>query len=143
MKPYFSLYLLLWHWWSVYTSQLLFVYLCEFLLPQHQIIDFPNHIILHISYPELLFSLTYFVMNGASCICQRRNGDPLRVYMDLEAGRKRSGFEDIFISYHAKDDVQSTYAGALFHNNRNYHVSSYKNNVRVLNFPPFFFVCFM
>ncbi|XP_059631939.1 alpha-(1,4)-fucosyltransferase [Cornus florida] len=59
---------------------------------------------------------------------QRRNGDPLRVYMDLEAGRKRSNVEDIFISYHAKDDVQSTYAGALFHNNRNYHLSSYKNN---------------
>ncbi|PQP96563.1 alpha-(1 4)-fucosyltransferase [Prunus yedoensis var. nudiflora] len=48
--------------------------------------------------------------------------------MDLEAGRKRSGFEDLFISYHAKDDVQSTYAGALFHNGRNYHVSSYKHN---------------
>ncbi|OWM67468.1 alpha-(1,4)-fucosyltransferase [Punica granatum] len=59
---------------------------------------------------------------------QRRTGDPLRVYMDLEAGRKRSGFEDLFISYHAKDDVQSTYAGSLFHNGRNYHVSSYKNN---------------
>lgn len=58
----------------------------------------------------------------------RRNGDPLRVYMDLEAGRKRSGREDIFISYHAKDDVQSTYAGSLFHNGRNYHVSSYKDN---------------
>ena len=49
--------------------------------------------------------------------------------MDLEAGRKRSGVEDLFISYHAKDDVQSTYAGALFHNGRNYHVSSLKNNV--------------
>lgn len=61
--------------------------------------------------------------------CQRRIGDPLRVYMDLEAGRKRSGVEDLFISYHAKDDVQSTYAGALFHNGRNYHVSSLKNNV--------------
>ncbi|CAI9282091.1 unnamed protein product [Lactuca saligna] len=59
---------------------------------------------------------------------RRRKGDPLRVYMDLEAGRKRSGFEDIFISYHAKDDVQSTYAGGLFHNNRNYYLSSYKNN---------------
>ncbi|KAB1203814.1 Alpha-(1,4)-fucosyltransferase [Morella rubra] len=59
---------------------------------------------------------------------QRRIGDPLRVYMDLEAGRKRSGVEDLFISYHAKDDVQSTYAGALFHNGRNYHVSSLKNN---------------
>ncbi|KAG9444131.1 hypothetical protein H6P81_015471 [Aristolochia fimbriata] len=59
---------------------------------------------------------------------QRRRGDPLRVYMDLEAGRKKSGFEDIFIGYHADDDVQSTYAGALFHNNRNYHVSSYKKN---------------
>ncbi|KAF2290960.1 hypothetical protein GH714_017386 [Hevea brasiliensis] len=59
---------------------------------------------------------------------RRRNGDPLRVYMDLEAGRKRSGLEDIFISYHAEDDVQSTYAGALFHNGRNYHVSRRKNN---------------
>ncbi|CAM8973161.1 unnamed protein product [Rhodiola kirilowii] len=59
---------------------------------------------------------------------QRRTGDPLRVYMDLEAGRKRSGVEDIFISYHAEDDVQSTYAGALFHNNRNYHVSPSKHN---------------
>ncbi|XWS21913.1 hypothetical protein CRYUN_Cryun30bG0097100 [Craigia yunnanensis] len=59
---------------------------------------------------------------------QRSSGDPLRVYMDLEAGRRRSGREDIFISYHAKDDVQSTYAGALFHNGRNYHISSYKNN---------------
>ncbi|XP_022992659.1 alpha-(1,4)-fucosyltransferase-like [Cucurbita maxima] len=59
---------------------------------------------------------------------QRRRGDPLRIYMDLEAGRKRSGFEDLFVSYHAEDDVQSTYAGALFHNGRNYHVSSSKNN---------------
>ncbi|GLT52197.1 hypothetical protein SLA2020_255500 [Shorea laevis] len=59
---------------------------------------------------------------------QRHSGDPLRIYMDLEAGRKRSGWEDIFISYHAEDDVQSTYAGALFHNGRNYHVSSYKKN---------------
>lgn len=49
--------------------------------------------------------------------------------MDLEAGRKRSGDEDIFVSYHAEDDVQATYAGGLFHNGRNYHVSSYKNNV--------------
>lgn len=53
--------------------------------------------------------------------------------MDLEAGRKRSGHEDIFISYHAKDDVQSTYAGALFHNNRNYYLSSTKDIVSVPN----------
>nr|DAD39172.1 TPA_asm: hypothetical protein HUJ06_013495 [Nelumbo nucifera] len=59
----------------------------------------------------------------------RRKGDPLRVYMDLEAGRRRSGLEDIFIGYHAKDDVQSTYAGTLFHNSRNYHLSSSKRNV--------------
>ncbi|XP_050212304.1 alpha-(1,4)-fucosyltransferase [Mercurialis annua] len=59
---------------------------------------------------------------------RRRDGDPLRVYMDLEAGRKRSGREDLFISYHAEDDVQATYAGALFHNGRNYHMSSRKNN---------------
>ena len=60
---------------------------------------------------------------------QRKKGDPLRVYMDLEASRKPSGFEDIFIGYHAKDDVQSTYAGTLFHKSRNYHVSSQKRNV--------------
>ncbi|KAL8059876.1 hypothetical protein ABFX02_03G115700 [Erythranthe guttata] len=48
--------------------------------------------------------------------------------MDLEAGRKKSFREDIFISYHAEDDVQSTYAGALFHNNRNYRLSPIKNN---------------
>ncbi|KAJ4843649.1 Alpha-(1,4)-fucosyltransferase [Turnera subulata] len=60
---------------------------------------------------------------------KRRNGEPLRVYMDLEAGRKRSGVEDLFVSYHAEDDVQSTYAGALFHNGRNYHVSPSKNNL--------------
>ncbi|XP_054802664.1 alpha-(1,4)-fucosyltransferase-like [Prosopis cineraria] len=58
----------------------------------------------------------------------RRMGEPLRVYMDLEAGRKRSGQEDLYISYHAEDDVQSTYAGALFHNGRNYLVSPYKND---------------
>ena len=65
----------------------------------------------------------------ASFLFQRRVGEPLRVYMDLEAGRKRSGLEDIYISYHAEDDVQATYAGALFHNGRNYHVSNKKNNV--------------
>nr|GLL40469.1 alpha-(1,4)-fucosyltransferase [Ipomoea trifida] len=59
---------------------------------------------------------------------KRRKGEPLRVYMDLEAGRKRSGYEDLFISYHAKDNVQSTYAGSIFHKNRNYHLSSYKRN---------------
>nr|AAS59563.1 alpha 1,4-fucosyltransferase [Medicago truncatula] len=59
---------------------------------------------------------------------QRHVGEPLRAYMDLEAGRKRSGREDIYISYHAEDDVQSTYAGALFHNGRNYHVSNTKSS---------------
>ncbi|KAI5400005.1 alpha-(1,4)-fucosyltransferase [Lathyrus oleraceus] len=59
---------------------------------------------------------------------QRRVGEPLRAYMDLEPGRKRSGREDIYISYHAEDDVQSTYAGSLFHNGRNYHVSNTKNS---------------
>ncbi|KAG6737872.1 hypothetical protein POTOM_059403 [Populus tomentosa] len=65
---------------------------------------------------------------AGSALDSRHNGDPLRVYMDLEAGRKRSGREDLFISYHAEDDVQSTYAGALFHNGRNYHVSRRKDN---------------
>ncbi|XP_078434669.1 fucosyltransferase 13 isoform X2 [Wolffia australiana] len=58
----------------------------------------------------------------------REKGEPLRVYLDLEAPRKRSGTEDIFVGYHVKDDVQVTYAGAQFHNARNYHVSPQKRN---------------
>lgn len=73
-----------------------------------------------------------FLSHTMIIFLQRQVGDPLRVYMDLEAGRKKSGYEDMFISYHAEDDVQSTYAGALFHNNRNYHLSSIKNNVSAL-----------
>ncbi|XP_061343764.1 alpha-(1,4)-fucosyltransferase-like isoform X1 [Gastrolobium bilobum] len=63
---------------------------------------------------------------------QRHKGEPLRVYMDLEAGRKRSGRKDIYISYHAEDDVQSTYAGTLFHNSRNYYISNKKNNEKLV-----------
>lgn len=62
--------------------------------------------------------------------------------MDLEAGRKKSGLEDMFISYHAEDDVQSTYAGAFFHYGRNYHVSSDKNKVSPLNYIICLFVNF-
>ncbi|XP_078150396.1 alpha-(1,4)-fucosyltransferase-like [Carex rostrata] len=58
----------------------------------------------------------------------RRTGDPLRAYLDLEASRKRTGFEDIFIGYHASDDVQVTYAGKSFHIGRNYRVSPVKRN---------------
>lgn len=75
----------------------------------------------------MILHLVHFVM--VSFLFQRHMGEPLRAYMDLEAGRKRSGREDIYISYHAEDDVQSTYAGALFHNSRNYHISNTKNNV--------------
>lgn len=49
--------------------------------------------------------------------------------MDLEAGRRRTGFEDIFIGYHAGDHVQATYAGASFHIHRSYYTSSIKRNV--------------
>ncbi|XP_072950680.1 alpha-(1,4)-fucosyltransferase-like [Typha angustifolia] len=59
---------------------------------------------------------------------KRHKGDPLRVYLDLEASRKPSGREDIFIGYHAKDDVQATYAGKSYHISRNYHISSQKRN---------------
>jgi alpha-1,4-fucosyltransferase len=52
------------------------------------------------------------------------------VYLDLEASRKPTGFEDIFIGYHATDDVQVTYAGKSFHIGRNYHVSPAKRDVR-------------
>ncbi|KAG4939448.1 hypothetical protein JHK82_045171 [Glycine max] len=68
---------------------------------------------------------------------QRSIGQPLRVYMDLEPKRKRSGREEIFISYHAKDDLQSTYASSLFHNGRNYHISSHKNNVPLVYWSSF------
>ncbi|KAL9245481.1 hypothetical protein vseg_019128 [Gypsophila vaccaria] len=68
------------------------------------------------------------LFEGTAPPLQRCVGEPLRVYMDLEPGRRRTGREDIFISYHAEDDVQSTYAGSSFHNNRNYYVSSQKNN---------------
>ncbi|KMZ59691.1 Alpha-1,4-fucosyltransferase, family GT10 [Zostera marina] len=59
---------------------------------------------------------------------QRRRGEPLRAYIDLESGRKPTGIEDIFIGYHANDDIQTTYAGAFFHNNRNYHISETKSD---------------
>lgn len=59
---------------------------------------------------------------------QRHQGEPLRAYLDLEAGRKKTGFEDIFIGYHAGDTVQATYAGASFHIHRSYFTSSIKRN---------------
>jgi hypothetical protein len=65
-------------------------------------------------------------------------GLPLRVYLDLEAARKPTGFEDIFIGYHANDDVQVTYAGKSFHSGRSYHVSTEKTNVSP---NPAFFTC--
>ncbi|KAI5063022.1 hypothetical protein GOP47_0021569 [Adiantum capillus-veneris] len=71
-----------------------------------------------------------FVFHTVECfgIDKRRTGEPLRAYIDLEAGRKRTGFEDIFISYHAGDHVQATYAGASFHIHRSYATSSIKRN---------------
>ncbi|CAL9186862.1 unnamed protein product [Musa hybrid cultivar] len=58
----------------------------------------------------------------------RRKGEPLRVYMDLEASRQPTGSEDIFVGFHAKDDVQCTYAGSMFRKFRSYYVSSKKRN---------------
>eukprot|EP00249_Psilotum_nudum_P012084 c23573_g2_i1 orf=1-879(-) len=58
---------------------------------------------------------------------QRWKGQPLRVYMDMEAGRRSAASQDIFVSYHAGDTVQVTYAGAFFHNHRSYFVSTIKN----------------
>ncbi|KAI5070356.1 hypothetical protein GOP47_0014699 [Adiantum capillus-veneris] len=59
---------------------------------------------------------------------KRKQGDPLRVYMDLEPGRKSPAHKDIFISYHANDTVQATYAGASFHMHRSYFTSPIKKN---------------
>jgi alpha-1,4-fucosyltransferase len=60
---------------------------------------------------------------------QRKKGEPLRVYMDLEPGRRSPGYEDIFVSYHAGDTLQATYAGASFHTYRNFFTSPTKRNV--------------
>lgn len=66
------------------------------------------------------------LFEGATPPLQRMKGLPLRVYLDLEASRKPTGFEDIFIGYHANDDLQVTYAGKSFHTSRSYHVSTEK-----------------
>ncbi|KAL6906139.1 hypothetical protein ACP4OV_003740 [Aristida adscensionis] len=68
------------------------------------------------------------LFEGATPPSQRMKGLPLRVYLDLEASRKPTGFEDIFIGYHANDDVQVTYAGKSFHTSRSYHVSTEKRS---------------
>ncbi|XP_052153288.1 alpha-(1,4)-fucosyltransferase-like [Oryza glaberrima] len=58
----------------------------------------------------------------------RKQGEPLRAFMDIEPTRKRSGHEDIFIGYHADDDVQVTYAGKFFRITHNYHVATHKRD---------------
>lgn len=68
------------------------------------------------------------LFEGATPPLERMKGLPLRVYLDLEAARKPTGFEDIFIGYHANDDVQVTYAGKSFHSSRSYHISTEKTN---------------
>lgn len=68
------------------------------------------------------------LFEGATPPPQRMKGLPLRVYLDLEASRKPTGFEDIFVGYHASDDVQVTYAGKSFHTSRSYHISTEKRN---------------
>ncbi|EPS72415.1 hypothetical protein M569_02337, partial [Genlisea aurea] len=59
---------------------------------------------------------------------QRKTGDPLRISLDLEAGRQRFGYEDLFVGFHAADDVQATYAATAFRKIRSYHSSHTKNN---------------
>jgi alpha-1,4-fucosyltransferase len=63
---------------------------------------------------------------------QRVQGEPLRVFLELEAIPHRSGSEDLFVSYHASSSVQVTYAGASFHVVRNYYVSPVKQTVSFL-----------
>ncbi|KAJ7534630.1 hypothetical protein O6H91_13G103600 [Diphasiastrum complanatum] len=57
----------------------------------------------------------------------RRKGEPLRVYLDLEPGRNPSSAQDIFVTYHADDDLQATYAGNSFHNVRSHFISPIKD----------------
>lgn len=54
--------------------------------------------------------------------------------MDLEPGRNRAPSQDLFVSYHANDDLQVTYAGAAFHTIRNYYISPVKHDVSTQNF---------
>lgn len=67
-------------------------------------------------------------------LVQRKQGEPLRAFLDIEATRKRSGNEDIFIGYHASDDVQVTYAGKFFQITHNYHVATKKRDVSQTKF---------
>jgi hypothetical protein len=62
-------------------------------------------------------------------ILQRKTGEPLRAFIQLEASRKPSGAEDIFISYHSSSDVQATYAGKTFRIVHSYHVAKKKRDV--------------
>jgi hypothetical protein len=65
---------------------------------------------------------------------RRKAGEPWRVYMDLEPGRNRAPSQDMFVSYHANDDLQVTYAGASFHVIRNYYISPVKHDVSIHGF---------
>ncbi|KAJ3675193.1 hypothetical protein LUZ60_004235 [Juncus effusus] len=58
----------------------------------------------------------------------RRQGEPLRAFIDLEAFRTPSGNEDIFVSFHSSSDVQATYAGSTFRIHRSYHVAPKKRD---------------
>ncbi|KAG0575533.1 hypothetical protein KC19_5G010500 [Ceratodon purpureus] len=73
--------------------------------------------------PDAHFYETYSPPDG-----RRQKGEPWRVYMDLEPGRNRAESQDLFVSYHAKDDLQVTYAGASFHPIRNYYISPLKHD---------------
>ena len=53
--------------------------------------------------------------------------------MDLEVGRNEAPSQDLFVSYHANDDLQVTYAGASFHVIRNYYISPVKRDVSCIH----------
>ncbi|KAJ3675194.1 hypothetical protein LUZ60_004236 [Juncus effusus] len=58
----------------------------------------------------------------------RKQGEPLRASIDLEFGRKPTGREDIFVSYHSSSDVQATYAGKTFRIVHSYRVTDKKRD---------------
>ncbi|KAJ4814146.1 hypothetical protein LUZ62_026712 [Rhynchospora pubera] len=58
----------------------------------------------------------------------RTEGGPLNAFYQCEAPRWRPGIEDIFISYHASSEVQSTYAGKFYTMHRNYNVPNNKRD---------------
>ncbi|CAM6088657.1 unnamed protein product [Calypogeia fissa] len=66
------------------------------------------------------------IYEGSDPPWRRKQGEPLRVYVDLEADRPRSDLEDIFVSYHSRADLQASYVSKAMDAGRNQYISPLK-----------------